>query len=243
LPPDTLQPPTILVVDDEPSLRSFAEVLLRDLGYSTLQADSGRAAVQLLLQAPEAVAAVLLDMTMPGLPPEESFRLLKEIRPDLPVLIVSGEAETSVRQRFAAGTIAGYIQKPYTDEELEIALASALTKAPAGHSQTREPASPFKLVRLSEDDIATTRREFLAACQQHLTSMHSLLARRDFSAFQLIGHSLKGSGGCFGFVELTEIGRALESFAQSADAAACALQLAELGKCLERIAAQDSVSL
>ncbi len=104
--------PAILVVGDEAALRQFAEMMLEEIGYSAVLAASGRQAVQTLLQDPEAIAGVLLDMTMPGMSPEETFRQLKEIRPDLPVLILSGELESTVRARFGAAALAGFIQKP-----------------------------------------------------------------------------------------------------------------------------------
>jgi len=214
-------PPIILVVDDEPALRSFAEALLHDLGYSARLAENGRAAVQALLQEPESVAAVLLDMTMPGLTPEETFRLMREIRPDLPVIILSGDLETVVRERFPPGTIAAFVQKPYTDQELETALAETLAR----HATSPLPPAQFKLVRLSDDEIAGMRHDYLAACRLDLARLNALLASRDFLALQVMGHTLKGSGGCFGLSNLTQLGNALEDSAKAANAAACAEQI------------------
>jgi CheY-like chemotaxis protein len=214
-------PPTILVVDDEPALRSFAEALLEDLGYAALLAENGRAAVQALLQDPEAVAAVLLDMTMPGLSPEETFRLMREIRPDLPVIILSGDLESVVREHFPPGTIAAFVQKPYTDVELETALSETLTR----HASSPIPPAQFKLVRLSEDEIEFMRRDYLAACRLDLTRMNSMLAAQDFLGLQVMGHTLKGSGGCFGLSNLTQLGNALEDSAKASNAAACGEQI------------------
>ena len=216
----------ILVVDDEPALRCLAEALLEELGYETKLAESGRAAVHLLLQDPEAVAAVLLDMTMPGLGPEETLRLLHEIRPGLPVIILSGDPEDAVRQRFSAGAIAGYIAKPYTEVELEAVLARAFA-APA----TPEPA--FKLASVSQEEMATLGHDYLSQWRRELPRLASLLAAGDFHSLRISGHSLKGSGGCFGFSELTELGRQLEHHAAVADAASCRQQVDALTKYLE----------
>jgi CheY-like chemotaxis protein len=217
-------PPTILVVDDEPALRSFAEALLEDLGYAALLAEHGRAAVQALLQEPESVAAVLLDMTMPGLSPEETFRLMREIRPDLPVIILSGDLESVVRERFPPGTIAAFVQKPYTDEELQIALAETLAQRAA----SPVPPAEFKLVRLSEDEVAGMRQDYLATCRLDLLRMNAMLAAQDFLALQVMGHTLKGSGGCFGLSNLTQLGNALEDSAKAGNAAACGEQIEAL---------------
>jgi CheY-like chemotaxis protein/HPt (histidine-containing phosphotransfer) domain-containing protein len=214
-------PPTILVVDDEPALRSFAEALLEDLGYSALLAENGRAAVQALLQDPDAVAAVLLDMTMPGLSPTETFRLMREIRPDLPVIILSGDLESTVREHFPAGTIAAFVQKPYTDVELETALTETLAR----HSSTSMPPPAFKLVRLSDDEVDGMRQDYLAACRLDLARLETMLAAQDFLALQVMGHTLKGSGGCFGLSNLTQLGNALETSAKASDAAGCGEQI------------------
>jgi CheY-like chemotaxis protein/HPt (histidine-containing phosphotransfer) domain-containing protein len=226
--------PTILVVDDEPSLRCFAEALLQDLGYAALLAESGRAAVQLLLEKPEAVAAVLLDMTMPGMRPEETFRLLREIRPDLPVIILSGDTESAVRERFGPNSIAGYIQKPYSDLELEATLAQVLTEPIASTLST------FRLVALSDDEVEAGRQEYLAVCRRDLAKTANLIATRDFESLRVVGHSLKGSGGCFGYSEVTRFGKDLEGSAQAGDAAACGEQLRTLAAYLERLNYENS---
>jgi CheY-like chemotaxis protein len=214
-------PPTILVVDDEPALRAFAEALLEDMGYSVLLAEHGRAAVQLLLQDPEAVSAVLLDMTMPGLSPEETFRLMREIQPGLPVIILSGDLESVVREHFPAGTISAFVQKPYTDEELEMALKQTLARGPEAAGEARE----FKLVRLSEDEIDGMRQDYLASCRLDLVRLNAMLEAQDFLALQVAGHTLKGSGGCFGLSNLTQLGGALEHYAKASDAAGCGEQI------------------
>jgi CheY-like chemotaxis protein/HPt (histidine-containing phosphotransfer) domain-containing protein len=216
-------PLKVLVVDDESSIRSFAGALLADLGYQAVLTDTGRAAVQLLLQDPDDIAAVLLDMTMPGLSPEETFRLMREIRPDLPVIIL----ESAVRQRFGPNTIAGYISKPDFDLELEPALAQALALPAAPAPQ------PFTLTRLAAEEVDSMRQEYLAKCRRELPAMTSLLATRNFAALRMMGHTLKGSGGCFGLSELTRLGSLLEDCARGADAAGCGQQVQTLKTYLE----------
>ncbi len=225
--PDQGHSHTILVVDDEPALRCLAEALLEELGYAAKLADSGRAAVQLLLQDPAAIAAVLLDMTMPGMGPEETLRLLQEIRPGLPVIILSGDPEDAVRQRFGARAIAGYIAKPYTEIELGAVLAQSLAK-PA----LSQPAT-FTLVSLSKEEAIALSHDYLVKCRLELPRLTSMLADGDFNSLRVSGHSLKGSGGCFGFSELTELGRQLEHHAGAADAASCREQVDALTRYLE----------
>lgn len=228
---------SVLVVDDEPALRSFAAELLRDLGYSAVLAESGRVAVQLLLQDPEAVGAVLLDITMPGMTPEETFRQLTEIRPGLPVIILSGDLESAVRKRFGSDAIAGYIEKPYTDVELEAALAQALDRPPSA-----EPAA-FQPARLAEHELKEIAHEYLGARELELPRMAERLAAGDFESLRALGHNLKGGGGCFGFPELTRIGMELESYAEASDAVSCGRQLNLLKEHLKTAAEASSRGL
>jgi PAS domain S-box-containing protein len=104
----------ILVVDDEEIVRRTAESMLKNRGYRVLLAEDGRQALELVRRAPSKVALVLLDMAMPVMGGEETFRELKRIRPDLPVLVSSGYSEDEAIRRFGGLGVAGFIQKPYT---------------------------------------------------------------------------------------------------------------------------------
>jgi CheY-like chemotaxis protein len=216
---------TILVIDDERELRLLAEAMLEDLGYSALLAENGEAAVRMLQQNATAVTAVVLDLTMPGMGPEETLRRLKEVCPAVPVIILSGHGEDEVRRRFDVASVAGSIQKPYTETDLEAALTKALERV--------SDAPPIlNLQRLTDDDFAELSQEFLTARKLELPRMADLLGAGDFEGLELMGHSLKGSGGCFGHSELTRLGSAIEHYAQVFDGVACGEQLALLKDCL-----------
>jgi len=115
---------TILVVDDEDVVRRLAKNALERLGYQVLTATNGREAVELFAADPDRIQIVLLDMTMPVMGGEEALRRLLEIRPNLPVLAMSGFHEREAKQRFGAG-IAGFVQKPFTAGQLAIKLTAA----------------------------------------------------------------------------------------------------------------------
>lgn len=227
---------TILVVDDERELRLFAEAVLQDLGYSVLLADSGRVAVQKLLNNPSAITAVLLDMTMPGITPEQTVRHLREICPALPVIILSGESETFVNERFDAGSLAGYLSKPYTEEDLKAVLTNALFRG------VLQSSSTFKLEILSDLDRQELAHDFLAARKKDFPRMAELLAAAEFDQLRILSHKLKGGGGSFGFPHLTRLGGVLEHYAQRSDAASCGEQLALLEIYLRSLSLNDLYS-
>jgi PAS domain S-box-containing protein len=109
---------TILVVDDEESVRSVAKASLERYGYRVLVARNGIEALETLEQDPSRLAAVLLDLTMPLIGGEETLRRLLAVRADLPVLISSGYNEIEVMKRFAGQPFAGFVGKPYTASTL-----------------------------------------------------------------------------------------------------------------------------
>lgn len=127
-PPSVIVPGagTILVVDDEPELRRLAAVILERSGYSVLVAKDGREAVEIFRQNASKIAAVLLDMTMPVMGGQEAFRLIREIRPGVPVIVSSGYGESITREELGRDAVAGFIQKPYSPAKLVKSIQDAL---------------------------------------------------------------------------------------------------------------------
>jgi DNA-binding response OmpR family regulator len=79
-----------------------------------------------LRQHPAGYALVLLDLTMPGMNGEATFRALREIRDDLRVLLMSGYNEQDVTRMFLGRGPAGFLQKPFRADELYARVADTL---------------------------------------------------------------------------------------------------------------------
>ena len=116
---------SVLIVDDEEVVRSFASSALDRQGFRAIPAESGKRAVEMLRADPAAFAAVLLDLTMPGMSGQQTLAALRAIRPDLPVLASSGYSASDAESQFG-GRVEGFIQKPYTPRELADALRQVL---------------------------------------------------------------------------------------------------------------------
>jgi PAS domain S-box-containing protein len=108
----------VLLVDDEPTVRSVGKAILEKLGYTVTCACDGREALAIFKESPDAFDCVLLDLTMPHMDGEQAFRELRRIRKDIPVLLSSGYNEQDLIGRFAGKGLAGFIQKPYRVETL-----------------------------------------------------------------------------------------------------------------------------
>jgi CheY-like chemotaxis protein len=116
---------TILVVDDENLVRQLAKRALERVGYAVLTAVNGKDALDQYSNHRNDIKIVLLDMMMPVLSGEETFKHLLEIRPDAAVIAMSGFTEREARQRFGTG-ILDFIQKPFTAGQLTAKIGAAL---------------------------------------------------------------------------------------------------------------------
>ncbi|MFB3826658.1 MAG: PAS domain S-box protein [Bryobacteraceae bacterium] len=116
---------TILVVDDDPAVRSFANSCLLHHGYRVLLARDGEECIGLLEHHGGEIALIILDLTMPGIGGEHTLRMIRARAPHMPVILSSGHSETEARARFGdAG--AAYLQKPYKTLQLASKLREVL---------------------------------------------------------------------------------------------------------------------
>jgi len=117
---------TILVVDDEATVRSFARTALRLRGYNVLLAESGPDAIARFTTERENIDAVLLDLTMPGMDGKETFDRLRAMDSAMPVVLSSGFNRSVAEERFRGTGIAGFLGKPYTGNQLVDAMNAAI---------------------------------------------------------------------------------------------------------------------
>ncbi len=117
---------TVLVIDDEEIVRRTAQATLERFGYKVLLADDGLQGVKRFRELAADIDLVLLDMTMPVMSGEETFRELRLIRPDVRVILSSGYNEVEAIRRFTGKGLAGFVQKPYTSARLAEAVNSVL---------------------------------------------------------------------------------------------------------------------
>ncbi|MDQ1469437.1 MAG: two-component system, cell cycle sensor histidine kinase and response regulator CckA [Bryobacterales bacterium] len=109
---------TVLVIDDEATVRDTATRALRWMGYDVMLAASGDEGLASLQAHPNDVKVVLLDLTMPGLSGSETFRLLRKFNPRLPVILSSGFNEAEAAGMLRNHGLASFLQKPYTLQQL-----------------------------------------------------------------------------------------------------------------------------
>jgi PAS domain S-box-containing protein len=118
---------TILLVDDEESVLEITAQMIERLGYTVIRAGSGREAVERFRENHDQVSLVILDMIMPEMGGGEVFDQLKQINRRVKVLLASGfSMQGQAREIMNRGCV-GFIQKPFTMEDLSFKLRSVLS--------------------------------------------------------------------------------------------------------------------
>lgn len=117
---------TVLLADDEKSLRVLGKNMLETLGFSVLTASDGAEVVDIYREHQEHIDIVLLDLTMPRMDGAQAFSKLWEMNPDIRVILASGYNEEDVASRFAGQGLAGVLQKPYTLSKLRELLSKII---------------------------------------------------------------------------------------------------------------------
>lgn len=110
---------TILVVDDEEKVRTLAGRMLERIGFDALMAHDGVDALEVYQEHSARITCVILDLTMPRMDGAETFRQLRSLRKDLPIIFSSGYDEEEVLGRLQDQQDVNFIHKPYKFVELK----------------------------------------------------------------------------------------------------------------------------
>jgi PAS domain S-box-containing protein len=121
---------SILVVDDEESVRLIMRSTLESFGFRAVGAADGAEAVALFRSAPALFDMAVVDMQMPGLDGGKTILSLRHMRPDLPIVAASGLATNQNREQAAANGVRHFLEKPFSVETLIRTVHAAMAKAP-----------------------------------------------------------------------------------------------------------------
>jgi signal transduction histidine kinase/CheY-like chemotaxis protein len=117
---------TVLLVDDESSLREVGQLMLQRLGYHVLLAADGERALEIVNEKRADIRCVVLDLTMPNMDGAETFRAIRRLDPRVRVIVSSGFDGQDIASRFGGAGPDGFLQKPYTMRDLGDGLKAIL---------------------------------------------------------------------------------------------------------------------
>jgi len=113
----------VLVVDDEEAVRQVAAEVLGKAGHEILLAHDGLQALELFTPATRTYRVVLLDVSMPRLDGLETYKRIREMKSEVPVVLMSGYDQEAAMERFAGLGIRAFLQKPFSPAELRAIVA------------------------------------------------------------------------------------------------------------------------
>jgi two-component system, cell cycle sensor histidine kinase and response regulator CckA len=109
---------TLLLVEDEDAVRAFSARALRNKGYNVLEANSGETALEILGKQTDPIDLLVTDVVMPRLDGPSLVKEVRQTRPDLKVIFISGYAEDSFRKRLDEDTGIHFLPKPFSLKQL-----------------------------------------------------------------------------------------------------------------------------
>jgi PAS domain S-box-containing protein len=119
---------SILVVDDEESVRLIMRSTLESFGFRAVGAADGSEAIALFRSAPALFNMAIVDMQMPGLDGGKTILSLRHMRPDLPIVAASGLATSQNREQAAENGVRHFLDKPFSVETLIRTVHAAMAK-------------------------------------------------------------------------------------------------------------------
>jgi two-component system, cell cycle sensor histidine kinase and response regulator CckA len=119
---------TILLVEDEAQVRLVASRILRQSGYTVIEAPDGAAAVALCTAHMGPIDLIVTDMVMPGMTAHELAAQVRAMRPEIRVLFMSGYTEDAALRQRVVEPGAAFLEKPFTVQTLTRAVQGALSK-------------------------------------------------------------------------------------------------------------------
>ena len=123
---------SVLIVDDESSVRKLAQAVLRKYGYTVLMAEDAVGAIELLRRTERQIGLVLLDLSMPGMSARDAIHEIHRGWPGTRIVLSSGYDENEVLGRFEGMRLAGFVQKPYTAAQLAEKIKAAMCNGAIG---------------------------------------------------------------------------------------------------------------
>jgi len=119
---------TLLLVDDEDIIADVGQEMLTAMGYKVLLARSGQEAIETYQKNRDKVDLVILDMIMPDMGGGKVYDTLKEINPDIMVLLSSGYSINGQATEILERGCDGFIQKPFSMSQLSQAIRKVLDR-------------------------------------------------------------------------------------------------------------------
>ncbi|KQY29651.1 histidine kinase [Caulobacter sp. Root1455] len=233
-----LPPLRILMAEDSADNCTIALAYLEDTPYLIDVAETGLIACEMFKAGHYDL--LLMDRQMPvmdGLTATRAIRAWEKAhdRQPTPIIALTASALKGDRETCLAAGCTAYLTKPIKQDVLLQAIkdySAVSPPLPQGADPSTDVVEAPKPWRPSAR-LAARVPAYLESCREHVVAMGDALNRDDFEAVILLGHNMRGSGGAFGFLAITDFGASLEQAAEDADLAASRRLVGELSRYLD----------
>ncbi len=118
----------ILIVDDEDVIRGFLKGVLAEENIEIVEAPDGKTAIELFTRQKGSIDLVILDIIMPGIKGDEVLKVIREIQPDIKVIVSSGFMSEEQRDRLKEYRVEAFLDKPFRDKDVIRTIISVLSE-------------------------------------------------------------------------------------------------------------------
>ncbi len=231
----------VLLAEDSPENRLVIKKYLERSPFALTFVPNGKSAVEQFSNGH--FDLILMDIHMPLMDGLSATRAIRQIEQErgldtIPIIALTGSTwQEDIRETQLAGCDA-HLSKPISKSTLLEALSCHLQRA-AEENAAADPRAEDAAVLDPDSDIPLELKQFvpeyLGVMKQYTAEMFTLLETDDFERIRSLAHNIKGTGGSYGFPELTHLAAALETSARTLDALAVKGGLSELSKFLEQV--------
>ncbi len=230
-----LQPLRILMAEDSPDNCTIALAYLEDTPYQIDVAETGLIACEMFKTGHYDL--VLMDRQMPvmdGLTATRTLRAWEKAHgwPATPIIALTASALKGDRETCLAAGCTAYLTKPIKQDVLLQAIREYSAAEPRSLRQDGDLDS--RTQRLARR-LAERVPAYLENCRHNVIAMRTALDRADFAAVTILGHNLRGSGGAFGFLPITDFGAGLEQASEDMEVDRAKKLLIELSSYLDDV--------
>ncbi|HYO10215.1 MAG TPA: CHASE3 domain-containing protein [Tepidisphaeraceae bacterium] len=224
---------TILLAEDGYDNQRLISAHLRAAGAEVVIADNGQIALDLAMARP--FDLVLMDMQMPEI---DGYAAASELRrrglAELPIVALTAHAMVEDRAKCIAAGCSDYLSKPVDKQQLLATVQRHLSATQARRAKGRKPIATggragLRSTFADEPEMQQVLREYVAGLPRQVAQVAALLDRRDMDALRRAAHQIKGAGGGYGFMPLTDAAAKVERLIMAGAAGdAVARQVREL---------------
>ncbi|HEX9016648.1 MAG TPA: response regulator [Chloroflexota bacterium] len=236
---DDTRPLRVLLVEDSEDSQLLIQSYLKKTPYTLEFAENGQEGVDKFKAARYDV--VLMDTQMPVMDGTTATRLIRTweseagLRPT-PIIALTAYALREDAQRSLQSGCDAHLSKPVKKAKLlETIMEHTLGVPPGEESSVEGDSAGGRIVVQADADIADLIPRYLENRRKEVDYLRAALDREEFEAIRNVGHTLKGTGGGYGFAAISEIGKEMERAGSAGDADRIASLIDRLVDYLDRV--------